>query len=108
MLVARGRKFSREEFIPQINRSFRAVKNDIFSGEEYEAHKARLLAMAQENTTLKNENANLKAQLQNQTGSGLDQTTINTINETNTVAKAIKATLDALNTFLRSIFRGTN
>ena len=45
---------------------------------------------------------------QNQTGSGLDQTTINTINETNTVAKAIKATLDALNTFLRSIFRGTN
>lgn len=109
MVAARGRKWaSREEFRIQVNRPFNATASDIFSGEEYDNHQKKILNLATENATLKTENATLKAQLtaaQANSG-GINQDTVNTINETNGLVRAIKVTVDFIKAFLTSVFRG--
>ena len=92
MVAARGRKWgSRDEFRIQVNSPFNATVSDIFSDTEYDNHQKKILNLATENATLKTENATLKAQLttaQANSG-GINQDTVNTINETNSLVKRI-------------------
>lgn len=112
MLTARGRKWAtNNEFKLQVGRSFIDTVNDIFSGPEYEAHQRRVIDALSNNTTLQTQITTLQSELNqcraNQ-GSGVPQATIDTINETNGIVKAIKVTVDFIKTFLTSIFRGGN
>jgi hypothetical protein len=87
MVAARGRKWgSRDEFRIQVNRPFNATASDIFSGEEYDNHQKKILNLATENATLKAENTALKTQANS---GGINQDTVNTINETNSLVKRI-------------------
>lgn len=112
MLTARGRKWAtNNEFKLQVDRSFIDTVNDIFSGPEYEAHQRRVIDALSNNTTLQTQITTLQSELNqcraNQ-GSGVSQATVDTINETNGIVKAIKVTVDFIKTFLTSIFRGGN
>ncbi len=87
MVAARGRKWgSRDEFRIQVNRPFNATASDIFSGEEYDNHQKKILNLATDNATLKAENTALKTQANS---GGINQDTVNTINETNSLVKRI-------------------
>lgn len=87
MVAARGRKWgNRDEFRVQVNRPFNATASDIFSDTEYDNHQKKILNLATENATLKAENTALKTQANS---GGINQDTVNTINETNSLVKRI-------------------
>lgn len=92
MLSARGRKWAtNNEFKIQVGRSFVDTVNDIFSGPEYEAHQKRVINALNTNATLQTQVTTLQNQLLTcQQNSGtIPQTTVDTINETNSIVKKI-------------------
>jgi hypothetical protein len=92
MVSARGRKWaSRDEFRIQVNRPFNATASDIFSDTEYDNHQKRVINALNTNATLQTQVTTLQNQLLTcQQNSGtIPQTTVDTINETNSIVKKI-------------------